>query len=177
LKSEPGTSPEPYLHLALPGGGNSRLDALPAGGGDSVAVEDGPGPGVQVTVPGKPPGSLPYSVAAGAPAAAASAIAGPAAFPLCALPAAGGFRPASFRPTAFRGAAADFDFLAALVRAARFRPGLAAAGVVSPARTIRTRPSGIGRRFLRGRAQAPASPLVSGQPPGVSAARRSVRCA
>jgi hypothetical protein len=37
------------------------------------------------------------------------------------------------RPTAFRGATAGFDFLAALLRPARFRPGLAAAGFAEAA--------------------------------------------
>ena len=101
-----------------------------------------------------------YSAAPCALTAAASASA-PAAVPPCAFPAAGRLGAAFVRPTVFRGATAGADFLAALVWAVRFRPGLAAAGVAFPAALaflaaahrlfvaamIRGRPSGIRRRF------------------------------
>jgi hypothetical protein len=52
------------------------------------------------------------------------------------------------RPTVFRGATAGVDFLAGLVWAARFRPGLAAAHRLFVAALIRARPSGVRRRFV-----------------------------
>lgn len=52
----------------------------------------------------------------------------------CALPAASRLGAASIPPTAFRGATAVAEFLAALVRAARFRRGLAPGVAFSGAR-------------------------------------------
>jgi hypothetical protein len=66
---------------------------------------------------------LDYSVVAGA----LTAPVGAPACPPCALPAAGRLGAAFVRPTAFRGATAGLDFSVALLWAARFRPGLAAA--------------------------------------------------
>jgi hypothetical protein len=56
-----------------------------------------------------------------------AAIAGAASVPPCALPAADRLGAAFVEPAAFRGATAGVDFLVALVRAARFRSGFAAA--------------------------------------------------
>jgi len=106
-------------------------------------------------------------VAAGALTAAASVRACAAAARPCALPAAGRLASAFARPSTFSGATAGFDFLAVLVRAARFRSGLAAVGATfsgAPdfraalaflaaahrlfvAVMIRARPSGLRRRF------------------------------
>jgi hypothetical protein len=114
--------------------------------------------------------------AAGAPAAGASGIAAAAAFPPCVLSAAGRLPAAFARPAACRGGIAGLGFLAALVRAARLRPGLAAADFAAAAGVafsgapdfpaalalallatthrlfvaamIGDRPSGLGRRFF-----------------------------
>src|ERR1019366_9480241 len=94
----------------------------------------------------------------GRPTAAASAIAGAAACPPCALPAAGRLGAAFARTAALRGPTADFDFLAATLWAARFRPrtadfpaalalalpSLSTAHCLYVAAMIRARPSGLG---------------------------------
>ena len=60
--------------------------------------------------------------------AGASGIDDAAAFPRCALSAAGRFGAAFVRATAFSGATTGYDFLASLVWVARFRPGFVRGG-------------------------------------------------
>jgi hypothetical protein len=70
--------------------------------------------------------------------------------PPCALPAAGRFPAAFVRTAAFRGATAGVDFLGPLLRAARFRLGLAAAQRLFVAAMIGISPYGDQAAFLPG---------------------------